>query len=427
MISIRVGNSYSNITGLSSAQEKELRDRLSYVVGGKFAFYSTFGPRKKSLLDKRGSFPTGLKGRVFEYLSELKITWDNLDNRTHPVLKVGQLMTGYDWQVEAVRMAVAHKRGIISAPTGTGKSRVIAMIASRLNVETLVIVPSLEIKKQLSEGLKALKNVTVMNIDSTGLPNMMDYDCLIIDECHHVAAKTYQKLNKVAWNNIYYRFHLTATPFRNDTEEQLLFESIAGEVIYKLDYQTAIKNNYIVPIEAYYLQLPKQKTDAFTYRQVYDELVIHNETRNLLIASTLLKLEHSGASILCLVREIEHGNILSGMTGLPFISGDDISSREYIREFNSGEVRIVIATTGIMGEGVDTKPCEYVIVAGLGKAKSQFMQQVGRSVRNYPDKESAKVIIFKDSSHKFLLRHYNAQRAILKEEYGVVCHKLETE
>ncbi len=72
-----------------------------------------------------------------------------------------------------------------------------------------------------------------------------------------------------------------------------------------------------------------------------------------------------------------------------------------------------------MSEGVDTKVCEVVVVAGAGKAKSQFMQACGRAVRNYPGKESAKIIIIKDKSHKYLLRHYAAQSKILLDEYGV--------
>jgi superfamily II DNA or RNA helicase len=107
------------------------------------------------------------------------------------------------------------------------------------------------------------------------------------------------------------------------------------------------------------------------------------------------------------------------MTGIPFANGQDEESRDFIRQFNSGGIKALIGTTGVLGEGVDTKPCEIVIIACLGKAKSAFMQQVGRAVRTYPGKESAKVVIIKDASHKFLSRHYAAQVAILKEEYGV--------
>ena len=57
MIIIEINNSYSNIKGLNSKQEKALKAELSYIVGGKAAYFYKFGPKKRSLLDKKGSSP----------------------------------------------------------------------------------------------------------------------------------------------------------------------------------------------------------------------------------------------------------------------------------------------------------------------------------------------------------------------------------
>ncbi len=420
MVTISIDNSYSQITGLSAKQEKALRETLSYVVGGSSAHFSGFGPKRRSLLDKKGFFPTGLLHRVQDLGAQ------QIDNRTRPkALEAAVTQDTYPWQYAALVRAIKHGRGIITAPTGSGKSRVISLIAGYYGLKTLVVVPSLEIKRQLAATLKSLKNVIVLNIDAKELQTTIDYDVLIIDEGHHVAAKTYHKLNKTAWKSIYYRFFLTATPFRNDTEETLLFESIAGQVIYQLSYKEAIAEKYIVPVEAYTIDCPKKATEAYIWAQVYRELVVNNTPRNVLICGLLAKLHGAKKSTLCLVKEVAHGNILAEMTGLPFISGADDDSRKYIGQFSSGQISAVIATEGIMGEGVDTKACEYVVVAGLGKAKSNFMQKVGRAVRTYPGKEAAKVVLFKDLSHKFTARHYAAQTKILREEYGVKPMKLE--
>lgn len=424
MVNLVIDNSYSQITGLSAKEEKDLRTALSYVVGGSSAHFSGFGVKRRSLLDKKGFFPTGLLYRVVSHFSAKKC--DAVDLRIKPQTnRTSGVTIGYPWQIEAEIIARRCMRGIISAPTGSGKSRVISLIAQNLGVKTLVVVPSLEIKKQLADTLKELKNVTVLNIDSKELQTATEYDCLIIDEAHHVAARTYQKLNKTTWKGIYYRFFLTATPFRNDTEETLLFESIAGSLIYQLTYPEAIKNNYIVPVESYYLESPKQDNDCYSWSQVYNQLIVNNTPRNTLICGLLARLHSAQKPTLCLVKEVAHGQILADMTGLPFVSGADDDSRKHIKQFNAGNIKVLIATTGIMGEGIDSKPCEYVIVAGLGKAKSQFMQQVGRAVRTYPGKETAKVVLVKDKSHKFTLRHYNAQVKILKEEYGCKPMKLE--
>lgn len=332
-------------------------------------------------------------------------------------------MQPYPDQIAAASAAVKHERGILSMPTGSGKSLVIRLIIEALKVRTLVIVPSLEIKKQLKQVLTGL-NVSVENIDSRALIDERDYDCLIIDEAHHAAAKTYRKLNKTAWNGIYYRFFLTATPFRNDTEETLLFESIAGQVIYELSYSDAVLKGYIVPVESYYIEIPKQKTDAFAYSEVYTSLVVNNSLRNEIISKLLKTLQKNNVYTLCLVKEIAHGNILSELTGIPFVNGERDESRDYIRQFNKGEILSLIGTEGVISEGVDTKPCEYVIIAGLGKAKSSYMQKIGRCVRKYLNKESGKVVLFKDTSHKYLLRHFRVQVKILKEEYGSAALKI---
>lgn len=435
MALLELGNSYSNIKGLTTSQFKDLRKLLSYRDNPQAIFYSKRPfPTVKYLIDSKGNYPTGLQPRVERFLNSnlikfsVKAVKANCKKVDHKFKNIS--FTPYLAQETAVSKVDIYHRGIIAMPTGTGKSLVIALIVARLNVKTLIVVPNLEIKKQLIESFKALfgdmSNISIENIDSNALKTAKGYDCLIIDEAHHVAAKTYYKLNKSVWSGVYYRYMLTATPFRNNPEEELLFEGIAGKIIYKLSYREAISKGYIVPVEAYYIELPKQKTDAYTWAQVYSELVVNNHTRNHCIRELLCNLIESEQSTLCLIKEIAHGMKLS-IPSTPFANGQDAASRVYINKFNSKQLLSLIATAGLLGEGVDTKPCEYVIIAGLGKAKSAFMQQVGRAVRTYPGKESAKVILFKDKSHKFTLAHFKEQCKILKEEYGIEPIKLELE
>lgn len=426
MVILTIDNSYSRITGLPPKLEKELREHLSYTVG---SYHSRFGPKKKSMLDKKGYFATGLMHRVDAWISKHPgLAFQEIDNRAELRSKPGLAKPNlilYPWQMDATARTFYKERGVLIAPTGTGKSRAIRSVCYQHGIATLVVVPSLELRTQLSETLKDLPWVTVENIDSPRLKKYTEFDMLIIDEAHHGSAATYQRLNKAVWTKIYRRYGFTATGFRNDPEETMLLEAICGPTIFKLTYKEAIAAKYIVPVEAYTLECPKKKTNAYTYREVYNELIINNEDRNLTISVLLARLNAAGTPTLCLVREIAHGNILSQMTGLPFVSGADDESRDYIRQFNAGEIKALIGTTGVLGEGIDTKPAEYVIIAGGGKAKSQFMQACGRGLRNYPGKESAKVIIFKDSSHKFLLRHYRTQCVTLKEEYGIVPTKID--
>ena len=133
----------------------------------------------------------------------------------------------------------------------------------------------------------------------------------------------------------------------------------------------------------------------------------------------LQNLKAAGKSTLVLVKEIAHGEILSSLTNLQFANGKNTDSVDIIKFFSQGKLPVIVGTNGVVGEGVDTKPCEYVIIAGLGKSKNAFMQQVGRGIRKYPGKDSCKIIIFKDLSHKWTNAHFKEQVKILRDEYGV--------
>lgn len=406
-------------------------------------FSGNFRSPKRYLIDKKGVFPTGLLYLVDEYLEKNKIKYSRNDLRRVPMaleskfsLSLG--VTPYDDQVNAAKASLAG-RGIIVAPTGAGKSVIAALIIHRLQVRTLVVVPNIELKKQLNHSLKIIfgkdrvgdlkdqKDVAIENIDSNQLKKgCKSYDCVIIDEFHHSGAKTYRDLNKNYWNHIYYKLGLTATPFRSNEDERLLLESVLSNTIYEIRYQEAVSKGYIVPIEAYYLDIPKTKItgNSMSWASVYSELVVHNEYRNKLIANIINNLESDKKSSLCLVKEIAHGENIKKLTSLAFAKGENDNNRELILEFNLKERTGLIGTNGVLGEGIDTKPCEYVIIAGLGKSKNAFAQQCGRGVRRFEDKESCKILIFRDSSHKFTLNHFKSQCKYLLDLYGVSPTKL---
>lgn len=341
-------------------------------------------------------------------------------------------MIPWEEQIEAAKKAALLGRGIVCMPTGTGKSVVMALLINELQVKTLVVVPSVQLKSQLTRCFRRWfgnnQNVVVENIDSPRLKTLKDFDCLIIDEAHHVAARTYRRLNQTAWTGIYHRFFFTATPFRSKTEEDLLFQSVAGELVYKLTYKEAVAKKRILPVEAYYFDVPNTiKVSSNDWRMVYSTLVTNNQDRNRRICSLIERLKAAQAPFLCLVREIKHGEALATSTGIPFANGQDNMAEIRLLEFNLQETKGLIGTVGVLGEGADSKPCEYVILAGAGRSKTQFMQNVGRAMRLYGNQTSAKVIIPRDTSHKFLRRHFKELMRVLEDEYGVTPIKLEVD
>lgn len=439
MVLLKIGNSYSQLSNLSIDQFRDLRELMSYFVDSG----PGTRPRKVSLLSKKLEFPSGLLYIVEKYLSDVSYVWD--DTRIRPITHVNApstlfegsgYPTPYPEQIEAPEAIMkAGGRGIIVATTGFGKSYLTALLIDKFKVKTLVVVPRLELRRQLKESLvkwfgvqNYSKYVEVANIDSLSASNQLkDVGMIIVDEFHHAAAKSYRDLNKKAWHNVYYRIGLTATPFRSSDDERLLLESFLSQVVYRVDYASCVEKKYIVPMECYYLEIPKGpiKGNQRSYPAMYSELIVDNEYRNNLISLALGRLHSQKKATLCLVKEIRHGEILSDKTHFPFANGKDGQSEELIKAFNRGEIKTLIATTGVCGEGVDSRPAEWIIIAGAGKAKTQVMQQIGRGFRNYPGKDSCKVLLINDRSHPWFRKHYREQAAIIREEYNVEPIKLE--
>lgn len=444
MVTLKIGNSECEIKGLTGDQTKEVRELMCFIEDTHTARFTGLGrPVKKYLMDKRGRFPTGLLYILRSWQKLNKIVFHVDDTRTVPHGQDGLFnlkleFEPYIEQREAAWALKAKKRGIISAPTGCGKSLIATMIINELQVPTLVVVPSLELRSQLITAfasafgankvgrLKDKRAIAVENVDSISTDKQITgYDCVIIDEFHHSGAKTYRKLNQKAFGNIYYRCGLTATPFRSKDNEKILLESVLSETIYQISYTTAVEKGYIVPMEAFFYRLPKRKTNYKTWQEAYSNLVVNNHARNELIAHFLKAMKEADLSTLCLVKEIKHGENIQAITPVFFANGENEDTNELISYFNYKKLCVLIGTTGVLGEGVDTKPCEYVFIAGLGKSKNAFMQQCGRAFRRYPGKESCKIILICDHSNKWTLAHFKEQVKYLAEEYGVVPTELE--
>lgn len=433
MIKLILNNSESKIEGLSVSQFAELRGLLSYTVTAQANYFSGVRSNKRYLLDKRGSFPSGLTGQVQQFLAA--IPHELLDLRKRPknspgMHKLTLPYQPYPEQYEAVAKAIGADRGIIRAVTGFGKSISIALLVDALQVKTLIVVPNLELRNQLTDSFKqyfsSLSNITICNIDSPELKKIKDYQCLIIDEAHHSAAKTYRTLNKKQWSGIYHRYFFTATPYRSRDEENILFESVAGQIIYEVSYRTAIEKGYIAPLEAFWIDLPHSGEELFgNYSSVYKKAVVNNQALNETVANMLGNLNLAGLSALCVVKEIEHGNNLVELSGAGFANGQSDDCSDLISWFAAGKLKTLIGTHGVVGEGSDTKACEYVILPIPVKSKNLFMQICGRAFRRYPGKESAKIILIRNNSHAWFKKAFKEQLKILKDEFNISPAKLE--
>lgn len=193
--------------------------------------------------------------------------------------------------------------------TGVGKTITAATDAKAVGGRTLFLVNALKLASQaketfakvwpeatLGEYTGSQKDMTQTVIFATVQSiskdlekfSPTDFDYLIVDECHHAAANTYQK--------IFTYFHpkfilgLTATPERSDGEDMLeLFQNVA----HKMDLKTAVERGVLVPIRCIRVKTNIDLTDVringIKYNSQDLESKLFIPERNQLIVDTYLK------------------------------------------------------------------------------------------------------------------------------------------
>lgn len=441
-----LGNSLCRLENADRETMLQFRRKLSYTVPTRTRF--GFANVRKFLVNRRGEFPSGLMYLASDWLKEdasRTVHVESTQIEVPPNLDLFNLQlpfTPRQEQVDAAEAIFAHGGGVASMPTGSGKSAVISLLINKFKVRTLIVTPNTGLKKQLAASLSSWfgkdavgpgKAIWVQNVQALKITEQLKgYDLLIMDEVHHSAASTYRKLNEFAWQNIRYRCGLTATFFRTLPHEQLLLHSILSKVVYTLDYKTAVEKGYVVPVQCFYYELPKLKDgcSGSGWTAVYKELVVNRGDRNELIAHLTSNLINAGYPSLVLAKQIDHGEDIQRRLkerghDVPFAEGKNDLNRELLLEFNLKQRPALLGTMGVMSEGCDTVPAEWVVIGGAGKSQTAFMQAVGRVMRPSPGKEVGTVVLFLDKTHKWLSNHFAEQRKFMREEYGCEPVKLE--
>ena len=229
-------------------------------------------------------------------------------------VQMGQTIELRDYQQEATENLQKMREdgktiALLYNATGVGKTITAATDAKAVGGRALFLVNALKLASQaketfakawpeatLGEYTGSQKDMTQTVIFATVQSiskdlekfSPTDFDYLIVDECHHTAANTYQK--------IFTYFHpkfilgLTATPERSDGEDMLeLFQNVA----HKMDLKTAVERGVLVPIRCIRVKTNIDLTDVringIKYNSQDLESKLFIPERNQLIVDTYLK------------------------------------------------------------------------------------------------------------------------------------------
>jgi len=322
------------------------------------------------------------------------------------------------YQLEAVHSLILNYGGIIVLPTGSGKTLTLIEYLKIMNMKTLVLVPTIDIRRQWEEY--NLPNVTISTYQNPKLKLkgvMESYAIVVCDECHHASAKTIYNL-AMSTRTDAILVGCSATIQREDGEDLKVYGAL-GRIIYKIGRKELIAQGYLANARVIYLK-PRFQTDGkyMDYQKVYNLEIVHNDYRNQLIVTTAVDDALNQRKILILVSTIEHGEILLGkLEQFKDIKTIFMNGKSKDRDQDMSKWDIIIATS-IYDEGYNLPSLDTLILAGSGKSKIKVTQRVGRVLRVKADGRTAIIYDFIDTP-KFLRQQYQNRRKQLGEEFEI--------
>ena len=318
-------------------------------------------------------------------------------------VQMGQTIELRDYQQEATENLQKMREdgktiALLYHATGVGKTITAATDAKAVGGRTLFLVNALKLASQaketfakvwpeatLGEYTGSQKDMTQTVIFATVQSiskdlekfSPTDFDYLIVDECHHAAANTYQK--------IFTYFHpkfilgLTATPERSDGEDMLeLFQNVA----HKMDLKTAVERGVLVPIRCVRVKTNIDLTDVringIKYNSQDLESKLFIPERNQLIVDTYLKYVN-GKKTVIFCASVDHAAEIAKLLRDNGVKAEAVSGRDRVeirekilKDYETGSTNVLCACD-LLNEGWDS-PHTTVLL----KAVYEYMDSSGR-------------------------------------------------
>lgn len=356
-------------------------------------------------------------------------------------------------QEPAAQALLAEDMGVLSATTAFGKTVIGAYLVGQRKVNTLILVQSSALLEQWKSSLEQFldinevlpelpkkrgrkkkqhligqigsgKNTRSGIIDIAIMQSLFEgeektvksfvagYGMVIVDECHHVAAFTFESVLKAV--EAKYVYGLSATPVRKDGHHPIIFMQ-CGPVRYLVDAKSQAEkrtfSHFVIP------RFTRMRLPAANGIQDMYAGVVENENRNELLVTDTLNLIQEGRTPILLTERKEHAALLASrlsdkVKNVFLLIGSD-KQKEKREKLNAlqnvpdDEDVVVVATGKYVGEGFDSPRLDTLLLAMPISWKGTLAQYAGRLHRNYEGKHEVRIYDYVDIHVPTLERMYH--------------------
>ena len=358
-------------------------------------------------------------------------------------------------QLEAVSKILQYDEGILCAPTAFGKTAVAAWLIAKRKLNTLVMVHRQQLLDQWHERLAMFLNLPAKSIgqvgggksDRTGRVDIAviqslhrkeevkdfvaEYGQVIVDECHHISAFTFEQVMKQV--KAKYVVGLTATPTRKDGHHPIIYMQCGParfSMSARMMTETTPFEHKVIPRHTEF-RTTSELIDI-TIQDVYAALV-DDAARNEMIAADLLRAVQTGRSPLLLTGRTEHlqyfATKLENAVKYVFVLKGGMGKKQRrttadaLASVAEGEPRVILATGSYIGEGFDDARLDTLFLAMPISWKGTLQQYVGRLHRLHDNKRVVQVYDYVDDQVPMLARMYERRL----KGYGAIGYTIDHE
>ena len=226
------------------------------------------------------------------------------------------------------------------------------------------------------------------------------FDAIVVDEVHRAGAELHQKVMKYFKPKLF--LGMTASPERTDGYD--IFELFNHNIACEIRLQEALEGNYLCPFHYFGISDLEINGETIDDKADFNRLVLDSRVDHI-----INKIEYYGYSgdrvkglVFCSRKE--EAKTLSekfndrGYSTV-FLSGEDSQDKreDAIKRLTSDDIEDkidYIFTVDIFNEGVDIPEINQVVILRPTQSPIIFVQQLGRGLRKYEDKEYVVIIDF---------------------------------